>query len=253
MKLALPVFEEENSTKVNSAYIKYIAEAGFIPIIIPAYFDFDRINSLITFCDGLILPGGVDIEPTYYNMENSDSYSPDPERDGFERYLYKTFKSMKKPILGICRGFQLIFLEEGLEDSGFTYTQNITGNKHNQLRKHVKRHTPFHKIFYCDFLYNAKSKNLLFNKQMFVNSFHHQGVTFKRKKKTKKSLEELLKAKESKKVKIIPLAYSSDGLLEAFWVADTNIYAVQWHPEELKDYTLLKRVFSKEIHKKVKK
>ena len=59
-------------------------------------------------CDGLLLPGGGDIDPVYYGEEMNGSDEPDRELDKAQREILDAFVKAKKPILGICRGMQLI-------------------------------------------------------------------------------------------------------------------------------------------------
>jgi len=233
MLIAIPLYESNGTYRINKAYLDYIECAGYVPV--PIYqTESENTLNLINKCDGLLLPGGADIEPTFYGMDNVTSICPDLKRDNFERFLYYHFKEQNKPILGICRGFQLIFLEEGLNEPNLRFYQHIKG--HNQMDKHrlVNRDLPTHNVIYSKLLYNDKANPEL-DSITFVNSMHHQGV-------------KIVKRKKVKFKDIIPLAFHKD-VLEAFMVKGTNIFAVQWHPEELKDVNLLWRIF-KEAGKK---
>ena len=69
--------------------------------------------SLAKDCDGLLLPGGADVDPIHYGQENTASRKIDPQRDHDELELFAMFRAMNKPILGICRGLQIINIALG--------------------------------------------------------------------------------------------------------------------------------------------
>ncbi len=92
---------------LQSAYIKAIRDAGGIPILLPP----GELNPhlLLSKIDGLVLVGGGDIEPKIYNGDAHDSvYAVDPDRDRFEIDLAKLALDQNLPILGICRGLQVL-------------------------------------------------------------------------------------------------------------------------------------------------
>lgn len=92
----------------NAAYVRYVAAAGYTPVLVPMESDPAVISEM---ADGLLLAGGIDIDPIHYGVSNYASFGVDPEKDASERALFHAFREYKKPIFGICRGFQLIFRE----------------------------------------------------------------------------------------------------------------------------------------------
>jgi gamma-glutamyl-gamma-aminobutyrate hydrolase PuuD len=243
---------------MNTAYVNYIAEAGFTPVLLP---DVDAIEEFIDLCDGLVMPGGIDIDPLFYLWDNESSYNVDPKKDEFEREVFHGFRMAGKPIFGICRGFQLIFLEfmeyflgmEGEPKYGDFLEFCFHISSHGQTGSlNTPRHVPSH-------LVDVDAKGLLGGRKgvgpfIPVNSMHHQCVleSFDKVARKKKggSKQGVVRIGKFRK-----LAWTDRGLdssdsktknvVEAFSISDWDapILAVQWHPEELRDYYLLQHFF----------
>lgn len=112
-------------------------------------------------CDGLLLCGGGDIEPSFYNEENSHSIRIDIDRDKREFELLEKFIKEKKPILGICRGLQVINVF-----FGGTLFQDIPN--HSSDDNMVTIHNV--SVKKDSFLYSFYGENII------VNSYHHQAI-----------------------------------------------------------------------------
>jgi len=237
MIIGIPVSTSKTQYYINMAYVDYAEESGLDPVLITPRSD---IGAVAKACDGLILPGGSDIEPTFYGEDNVASYSVDPFKDDFERKVLYAFVEQKKPIFGICRGFQLIAREYLLanpdEESWLTYYQHI--NKHSLAENlSIPRSVPSHMVDCRADLYGGKKSDEL---SMFVNSMHHQALIADKKVSPAGS-----------KLKIV--ASTRNGMdskdkgyvVEAFRLntKGSRILAVQWHPEELRDYRLLQTFF----------
>ena len=158
---------------INQVYIRYISNAGFEPIVITPL---NNMDTMVELCDGLLLPGGRDVEPTHYGENNVSSIACDPLKDAFERLALHTFREASKPVFGICRGFQLIsreFMKE-FDFKTFTYRQGISGHSLASSRD-IDRSIPSHKVL--------ADKSRLYGEgdveEMFVNSIHHQAVTMR--------------------------------------------------------------------------
>jgi putative glutamine amidotransferase len=241
-KIAIPLSESESRNYVNTAYIEYIRGAGFLPIPIPFITGNDsnsQITPLLEICDGLLLPGGVDLDPIHYGKDNYSSMSVSPEKDEFERELFYYFLYKDLPIFGICRGFQLICAELIRENKLSAYlSQGILGHKIN-TENSVSRSIPTHFVtINSKILYNINNIE-----RMSVNSMHHQGVVIKQ-----AYLSEYLNNNEVKvEVKVKVVAYKDynkkDGLVLIEGIKYKNVLAVQWHPEELMDTDLLTNLF----------
>ncbi len=253
MKIAMPVSPSKTQYFINQSYIDYAADAGYEPVLVSPR---SNIDEMAHICHGLLLPGGIDLDPIFYGEDNIGSYSTDPERDDFERRLFYAFKNSGKLVFGICRGFQLIireFLRHNKEhEKWYSFYQHVS--KHNLASDlSIARTQPSHSV--------AALKNRLYGEEypkavkMFVNSMHHQCVLADLpNSKTKGQKPLLLTTKD-----ITALAFTKIGLeskdteviVEAVeirnWLGG-GMRAVQWHPEELKDYALLKTFFGTEEH-----
>ena len=194
---------------VNKDYVDAVIRAGGVPLIIPFSTDKEVIISQAQLIDGLILSGGHDINPYNYGQEPSQKIGETfPERDTYEMILLEESKKRNIPILGICRGFQLINVAAG----GTLYQDLslIPGNilKHNQVSN------PTLKTHKVEIKENSFISSI-FGKETMVNSFHHQAID--------KVADDF-----------IVVARASDGVVEAIEHKTYKfLVAVQWHPEML--------------------
>lgn len=194
---------------VNKDYVDAVIRAGGVPLIIPFSTDKEVIISQAQLIDGLILSGGHDISPYNYGQEPSQKIGETfPERDTYEIILLEESKKRNIPILGICRGFQLINVAAG----GTLYQDLslIPGNilKHNQVSN------PTLKTHKVEIKENSFISSI-FGKETMINSFHHQVIN--------KVANDF-----------IVVAKASDGVVEAIEHKTYKfLVAVQWHPEML--------------------
>lgn len=244
MIIGLPVSDNKTQHIINKAYVDYIQGAGYQPFLITRNYSPEKV---VGICDGLILPGGIDLDPIYYGYDNYSSRSVDPTKDEFERSLFYYFKECEKPIFGICRGLQLIareFILSHKVDDRIYFSSHIDG--HNQvISQDLDRNVKSHWVKYDAALYGKDFKK---EQVMPVNSMHHQGVSvrmYETKNKVRKKLDMSFSGFEV-------LAWTERGielkdwtLCEAFKISHwgSPILAVQWHPEELMDVELIKNFF----------
>ena len=237
MKIGFPLSESSTQFFINQVYPEFIANAEFEPIpITPA----NNIEAMVELCDGLLLPGGKDLEPTYYGDENTYSLSVDPKKDAFERALLYAFKDAKKPIFGICRGFQLIVREFMVlhELKGFEYSQGITGHSVASARD-MDRNIPTHRV--------TADKDCLYGRggveDMFVNSIHHQGLLAYSKEPIMTFDKSVFTVVAKTKFSVSSTAKHSivEGV-DIKWDG-VSIRGVQWHPEELNDVPIIQNFF----------
>lgn len=176
-------------------YIKAITGVGATPRA-------EYLPCVNTDYDGLILCGGNDIHPKYYNEPINGSVKIDVERDALEFRLLKAYIELKKPVMGICRGFQLINIFFG----GSLYQ----GIEEKALHVGNPEHYPTHNVRAADDSIISR----LYGEHLSVNSSHHQAI---------KVLGENLKA----------TAFWQDKYTEAFEHTSLPVFGVQWHPEKM--------------------
>lgn len=178
-------------TFLNYYYSKSIVMAGGTPILIPLGGEDDDIKNYIDIIDGLILSGGEDINPLFYgeNPTNKINYTS-PERDEYEKKLYLKALEEDMPILGICRGLQLMNSVSGgnLYQDINMQVENSNGHSPVGISKSNLYHT-------VNIVKNSKLFNIFCEEEIKVNSFHHQAI---------KKLSD----------KFIISAQSSDGIVE---------------------------------------
>lgn len=161
------------------------------------------IAALVHGIDGLLLPGGVDLQPSYYHEENVACGEMDPELDEFEMAVVKEAADADIPILGICRGLQLL----NVFFKGSLYQDISCSNCHKRVGEVDRVHLT--SVDKDSFLYEIYGKE-----EISVNSAHHQAI---------KDIGQGL----------IPVQYSKEGIIEAFYHEKKPIYGLQWHPERM--------------------
>lgn len=197
---------------LNNDYVESVIKAGGIPVILPILSDEDSIRKQIELLDGVLLSGGVDINPLVYNEEPSSKLGYIfPDKDVFDLLIAKIACELNKPILAICRGQQILNVTFG----GTLYQDlsDIEGCyiKHQQQTKDgAATHT-------IDISPNSILYSILGN-SIVTNTFHHQAI---------KILAPGFKV----------TAFSKDNVIEAIEKCDENfVVGVQFHPEIMTVY-----------------
>lgn len=195
---------------VNEDYVKSVIKNGGIPYIIPMNNNVEVVKEQINNVDGLILSGGHDVTPRYYNQEPYKNLGGIlPERDEFDFKLVEFAKEKNIPILGVCRGCQILNVYYGgslYQDLSLKNGANI---KHNQVN------FPSMTTHSVDLVDGTRLKELFKEESIMVNSFHHQII------------DEVAPG-------FVASAYSKDGVVEAIEKPEYKyMLAVQWHPEML--------------------
>ena len=176
-------------------YARGVYQAGGMPVHLPMDADpADWVHHL----DGLVLTGGADIDPGRYEHENTDS-AVELERDDVEFVMYDTARADGIPVLGICRGFQLINVHHG-----GTLDQSVP----EHARYDIPPGEPSHDIA----IDTGSVLRELYGAAHRVNSLHHQ---------TAAEIGDGLSV----------TARAHDGVAEGLQTDDGRVVAVQWHPE----------------------
>jgi len=195
---------------IPADYLTAVIKSGASPVLIPPIEEHSKLEEYLESIDGLLLTGGDDISPELYGEKNTGlSRHISMRRDEAELYIIGRAVHFGLPVLGICRGFQILNAYFGgslFQDIGSQFNGVI--NHANSFNNATDLH---HEVF---FEYGTTLMKISGVPDMIVNSRHHQGI---------KTLGTELK----------PAAYAGDGLVEAFENMEMNIIAVQWHPENI--------------------
>ncbi len=200
-------YNQETCT-LAEGYYQSVLKAGGIPFIIPPFYETDHLGELLDRLDGIIFSGGGDINPLLLGEEPiKELHSITPERDQQELLLARLAYDRQIPMLGICKGIQVINAA-----LGGTLYQDIHTQMEGIRIKHSQdqdRRYPSHQVI----ISKGSILEKLFGTELAVNSFHHQAC---------KSAAPGLKV----------TAMSSDGVIEAIESDEfKSIMGVQWHPE----------------------
>ncbi|HUR95508.1 MAG TPA: gamma-glutamyl-gamma-aminobutyrate hydrolase family protein [Gemmatimonadales bacterium] len=200
-------------TGVNAAYVRSVLAAGGVPIILSPILGASYAPRALDGIDGVVLSGGEDIHPAWYGSEPSPHlYPPSRERDLFELALFAAARQRGLPMLGVCRGIQLVNVAMGgtlHQDlpSGRPGTIAHDPGSARTMRSHGVELAP-----------GSRAAEALGATTLMVNSFHHQGI------------DRLANG-------LVASGWSGDGLIEAVETGPGSpwLLAVQWHPEEMHD------------------
>lgn len=198
---------------IEQEIVSSVFRAGGSPLLIPFWEDCEGAepySELLESFDGLLLTGGVDISPESYGEKaEKKEWEGDPRRDRYEMGLFQEAQRREMPILGVCRGCQLINVAMG----GSLYQDlSSKGSGGIQHRNQELYDSLTHQV-------SLKANSLLADLQgatvARVNSVHHQGI------------KELGKG-------LIPIAQAPDGVIEGVEGVNSGfLLGVQWHPEWL--------------------
>lgn len=189
-------------------YFDAVTSSGGIAVLLPPQPARDAVaDAVLDGLDGLILTGGLDVQPELYGAERHPLTDPPrPDRDAWELALFRGAEERRMPVLAICRGLQLVNVARG-------------GTLHQHLPEAIG--TDRHRIGGGVFATNTVAvqaqsllASLVGGGELNVHSYHHQGVD---------RLGEGLRV----------TARDDSGLVQAFEsTGDGYVLGVQWHPEE---------------------
>jgi putative glutamine amidotransferase len=204
-------WEGADRTGINAAYVRSVIAAGGVPLVVSPLVGPSLAGRALDGVEGLLLSGGEDMHPAWYGQSPSPYLNPPSrERDLSELALFAVARERGMPILGICRGIQLINVA-----LGGTLYQDLPSERPDALGHDSggARDARSHPVRLAA---GSRAARVLGTTELSVNSFHHQAV-----------------------------ARLADGLIASGWTEDGVIeavespgeapwlLAVQWHPEEM--------------------
>jgi putative glutamine amidotransferase len=208
---------------INQSYVRALSAAGCAPVLIPLLDDDERLRAIYERLDGIVFPGGADVAPDEYGEEPIDNLNVvEPERDRVELTLARWAFDDDLPMLGICRGQQLINVALGGTLYQDLIHQGATTVEHSDADGRARTKL-IHRVRLDP---DSRLAQLIDETSVDVNSLHHQAV---------KDVAPALRVTGT----------ADDGVIEAvesperrFWIA------VQWHPEEIDDVPWVQRLFA---------
>ena len=201
---------------MNQRYSRAVAEAGGLPVMIPLLDDEVTLRELYDRMDGLLLPGGVDLDPgTYGELPLPTCGRLDPARDQVELQFARWAIAEAKPLFGLCRGLQIMNVA-----LGGTLYQDIAAQRSDAIKHDYFPTAGFsrdHLAHPVAVASGSRLDELVGPAPLAVNSMHHQAV---------KDLAPGL----------VPSGVAPDGVIEALeFPGERFLLGVQWHPEALTD------------------
>ena len=208
--ISAPLHPESRGYRISHCYADAVTEAGGIALLLPAVTAPEDVELLLQNLDGVLIPGGPDVDPLFYGEEPRQGLGlVIRSNDVFEMHLLKAARAAHKPILCVCRGVQVLNVT-----FGGTLIQDIPSQLPEALRHMqipVDRVDPTHSV---DIVKDSYLYEAFGTETVLTNSFHHQCIN-----------------------KVAPgfsvSAKARDGVIEAIEVKEERILGVQWHPEEM--------------------
>lgn len=197
--------ERPEYLRIRQAYTDAVAAAGGTPVLVPPLPE-AALADLLVRLDGLLVSGGVDVDPGTYGERSHAKTTVDPERDALEFGAVGWALETRRPVLGICRGMQLLNVVMG---GSLVQDLPSEGRAHWQPGQWSD---VFHRIAVAP---GSKLAAIIGAPSTDVNSFHHQAI---------RALGRGLRA----------VAWAEDGVIEAIeGTARPWLLGLQWHPENL--------------------
>lgn len=204
----------------NDMCVRAVAENGGTPVILPFVANPALMESAFALCDGLLLPGGCDVDPSFYGEgPHAGLGEVDRALDAFWFHAVEHARRRRIPLLGLCRGMQLLNVAWGgtlYQDLG---EREGAGLEH---RQRAPRRVTTHAVHIEP---GTRLSRILGEDTVPTNTMHHQAV-------------------RGPGPGLVVSARASDGVIEGIETPDGLLVGVQWHPEDLIDSVpLMNRLF----------
>lgn len=190
---------------LNRAYVAALQSAGLTPVLLPTR---SPLPADLSFVNGLLLPGGSDVDPLRYGQDLDPSTEPDTESDQIEFLLAQWALDTGVPLLAICRGIQVLNVVLG-------------GSLFQDLPEHAPRRNPDQPRLRDELAHPLRLEPSSLLREIVgadvieVNSLHHQGI-------------------DRLGLGLLATAWAPDGLIEGVEIPGSSfVIGVQYHPEEL--------------------
>lgn len=196
-------------------YVEGVVHAGGVPVVLPPVGERRAAEAVIGGLDGLLLSGGSDLDPSYYDEKPLPELNVTlPERDEFEMALLGEALRRGIPIFGICRGLQVLNVA-----LGGTLYQDLPSQLGRDILKHRQETPKWQATHEVEIHEGSWVGGITDSTSVKVNSYHHQAI---------KDLADGLRVS----------GRSTDGVIEAIESHDFSerwIIGVQWHAEAMRD------------------
>ena len=206
--------------RLGDSYVKAVTLAGGVPVLLPNNLDISTVEEIAEGLDGILFSGGGDVDPVIFGERATDKLGAvTPRRDDFELALAKyVIEKTDKPVLGICRGIQVLNVAMG----GTLHIDLPSDGKLCHSLTMYPRNVRSHEIA----VQAGTRLEQVMGLTGKVNSFHHQAI---------KDLAEGLQ---------VTAVSADDSVIEAVEApGDRYILGVQWHPEELVEFPEARELF----------
>ena len=173
-RIGISANRKDGLSCIAETYVQAVLKAGGAPVLIPVITDIEALTAIVNGLDGLVMSGGGDINPLYMQEEPIPALQDvDTYRDEYDLILLRLATNRQLPVMGICRGHQILNVAFG----GGVY-QDIHTQHNQKLLKHsqtLPREQASHSVTLDEG--PSKLRTMLDGeKELLVNSFHHQAI-----------------------------------------------------------------------------
>lgn len=207
--------------RLGDNYVKAITQAGGVPVLLPNNLDITTVEEIAAGLDGFLLSGGGDVDPYLFGERATEKLGAvTPRRDDFELALAQyVLKKTDKPVLGICRGIQVMNVAMG----GTLHIDLPSDGKLCHSMGMYPRNIRTHGVSVTSC---TRMAEIMDGTEGRVNSFHHQAI---------RNVADCF---------AVSAVSVPDNVVEAVEMpGERFVVGVQWHPEELTEYEEAKTLF----------